>query len=166
MTSPLLATTAAAVLALAVTGSAAAGNTSSFTPLPADSASAPTYTYGVNGKKRTCTLTRGAKCVGAQLRGKVKHHGDLRGANLRRADLRFADLRGANLQGADLRSDNLKYADLRGANLKGAKFQYARPVRGKKAKRGNQTPSWTPSCAPYCQGAKLPGAVSNRATLT
>ncbi|MGB1803695.1 MAG: pentapeptide repeat-containing protein, partial [Miltoncostaeaceae bacterium] len=121
-----------------------------------------THTYGVNGKKRTCTLTRGAKCVGAKLRGKVKHHGDLRKANLRRADLRFADLRGANLQGADLRSANLKYADLRGANLKGAKLHYAAPVHGKtKAKRGNETPS----CAPKCEGANLTGANLTDANL-
>ena len=120
------------------------------------------YTYGVNGKKRTCTLTRGAKCVGAKLRGKVKYHGDLRKANFRRADLRFADLRGANLQGADLRSANLKYADLRGANLKGAKFQYAAPVSGKKAKRGNQTPS----CAPNCEGAILYDANLSYANLS
>ena len=56
----------------------------------------------MNGTRRTCTLTRGAKCVGGRLRGRVQHHGDLRKANLRRADLRFADLRGANLTGATL----------------------------------------------------------------
>ena len=68
MTSRLLALTITAAVALGVAGSASAGDT--------------TYTYGVNGTKRTCTLTRGAKCVGAKLRGKVKHHGDLRNANL------------------------------------------------------------------------------------
>ena len=122
-----------------------------------------TYTYGVNARTRTCTLTRGAKCVGARLRGKVKYHGDLRGANLRRADLRLADLRGANLQGADLRGANLKYADLRGANLKGVKFQYAAPVHANtKAKRGNVVPA----CAPNCAGAYLYGANLQKANLT
>jgi len=61
----------------------------------------------VNGKARTCALTRGATCVGARLRGRVKHHGDLRRANLRRADLRHADLRGANLYRANLYFANL-----------------------------------------------------------
>ena len=118
-----------------------------------------TYTYGVNRKKRTCALARGAKCVGAKLPGKVKHHGDLRKANLRRADLRFADLRGANLQGADLRSANLKFADLHGANLKGAKFQYSAPVHGKKAKRSNLNLTCPPECPPAnLQGANLTGA--------
>ncbi|MBL6634034.1 MAG: pentapeptide repeat-containing protein [Thermoleophilia bacterium] len=120
-----------------------------------------THTYGVNGTRRTCTLTRGATCVGAKLRGKVKHHGDLRNANLRRADLRFADLRGANLRGADLRSANLKYADLRGANLKGAKFHYAAPVHGKTAKRVSQIPA----CAPNCEGANFTGANLTSALL-
>jgi hypothetical protein len=160
MISRLLALTITAAIALGVAGGASAGNVVTWDPR-GDFASGgvlqidnPFYTYGVNGQKRTCTLTRGAKCVGAKLRGRVKHHGDLRKANLRRADLRFADLRGANLQGADLRSANLKYADLRGANLKGAKFQYAPPVHGKQAKRGNQTPS----CLPNCVGADLDGA--------
>ncbi|MGB1675123.1 MAG: pentapeptide repeat-containing protein, partial [Miltoncostaeaceae bacterium] len=58
------------------------------------------YRYTVKGRTRYCSLTRNAKCVGAQLRSRVTHHGDLRGANLRRADLRHADLRGANLSGA------------------------------------------------------------------
>ena len=161
MTSRLLALTVTAALSLGVAGSASAGVLTPETSGPiligdATKQATPgtwdkTYTYGVNGKKRTCTLTRGAKCVGAKLRSKVKHHGDLRKANLRRADLRFADLRGANLQGADLRSANLKHADLRGANLKGAKFQYTPPVHGKQAKRGNQTPS----CLPNCVGADL-----------
>ena len=66
----------------------------------------------MNGKARTCALTRGATCVGARLRGRVKHHGDLRRANLRRADLRHADLRGANLYCA-----NLYFADLTSTNL-------------------------------------------------
>ena len=61
----------------------------------------------MNGKARTCALTRGATCVGARLRGRVKHHGDLRRANLRRADLRHADLRGANLYRANLYFANL-----------------------------------------------------------
>ena len=165
----LLALTITAAVALGVAGSASAGRTGSsapsrsFSPYGTTTSGTwdKTHTYAVNGKKRTCTLTRGAKCVGAQLRGKVKHHGDLRNANLRRADLRFADLRGANLQGADLRSANLKYADLRGANLKGAKFRYAAPVHGKKAKRGNSTPS----CAPNCQGANLTDANLTGANL-
>ena len=155
-------------LSLGVAGSASAGIDVSEPLIGQVLASAKsgtwdtTHTYAVNGKKRTCTLTRGAKCVGANLRGKVKHHGDLRKANLRRADLRFADLRGANLQGADLRSANLKYADLHGANLKGAKFQYAAPVHGKtKAKRGNAQPS----CYPRCQGANLSGANLSSANL-
>ena len=164
MTPRLRAVSVTAALSLGVAGSGSAGVLTPETSGPiligdATKQATPgtwdkTYTYAVNGKRRTCTLTRGAKCVGANLRGKVKHHGDLRKANLRRADLRFADLRGANLQGADLRSANLKYADLRGANLKGAKFQYAPPVHGKKAKRGNQAPS----CFPNCQGANLVGA--------
>ena len=156
MISRLLALTITAAVALGAAGGASAiitwdprGEYASGGVLQVDNPFL--YTYGVNGKKRTCTLTRGAKCVGANLRGKVKHHGDLRKANLRRADLRFADLRGANLQGADLRSANLKHADLRGANLKGAKFQYTPPVHGKQAKRGNQTPS----CLPNCVGADL-----------
>ena len=179
MTSRLLALTITAAVALGVAGSAssqsvvekwnaATGTWVSASASPSSSNPVEvmrrlqTHTYGVNGKKRTCTLTRGAKCVGAKLRGKVKHHGDLRKANLRRADLRHADLRGANLQGADLRSANLKYADLRGANLKGAKLHYAAPVHGKtKAKRGNETPS----CAPKCEGANLTGANLTDANL-
>lgn len=50
-----------------------------------------------------CTITPGAHCKGADLRGM-----DLRKANLRGADLRKADLRGANLKGANLRKANLK----------------------------------------------------------
>jgi hypothetical protein len=171
VTSRLLALAITAALALGVAGSASAQSWDGSgqvigggpaTSMPVSGTWDKTHTYGVNGKKRTCTLTRGAKCVGANLRGKVKHHGDLRKANLRRADLRFADLRGANLQGADLRSANLKYADLHGANLKGAKFQYAAPVHGKtKAKRGNAQPS----CYPRCQGANLSGANLSSANL-
>ena len=170
MISRLLALTITAAVALGVAGSASAqswaGSRQVFgggpaTSMPVSGTWDKSHTYAVNGKKRTCTLTRGAKCVGAKLRGKVKHHGDLRKANLRRADLRFADLRGANLQGADLRSANLKYADLRGANLKGAKFQYAPPVHGKKAERGNTTPT----CAPNCAGANLTGAFLDGANL-
>ena len=170
MISRLLALTITAAVALGVAGSASAQSWAGSgqvigggpaTSMPVSGTWDKTHTYGVNGKKRTCTLTRGAKCVGAKLRGRVKHHGDLRKANLRRADLRFADLRGANLQGADLRSANLKYADLRGANLKGAKFQYAAPVHGKKAKRGNSTPS----CPPNCQGANLTDANLTDAVL-
>ena len=112
MTSRLLALTITAAVALGVAGSASAGAGIGFGSANVTGTWDKTHTYAVNGKKRTCTLTRGAKCVGARLRGKVKHHGDLRKANLRRADLRHADLRGANLQGADLRSANLKYADL------------------------------------------------------
>ena len=113
MISRLLALTITAAVALGVAGSASALNERGGNRTMGPSSFIvtgtwdKTHTYAVNGKKRTCTLTRGAKCVGAKLRGKVKHHGDLRKANLRRADLRFADLRGANLQGADLRSANL-----------------------------------------------------------
>ena len=176
MISRLLALTITAALALGVAGSASSQSVAekwnaatgtwvsvSTTPSSSNPVEAmrrlQTYTYGVNGKKRTCTLTRGAKCVGAKLRGKVRHHGDLRNANLRRADLRFADLRGANLQGADLRSANLKFADLHGANLKGAKFQYSAPVHGKKAKRSNLNLTCPPDCPPAnLQGANLTGA--------
>ncbi len=173
MTSRLLALTITAAVALGVAGSASAGRTGSsgwesapfrsFSPYGTTHSGTwdTTYTYGVNGTKRTCTLTRGAKCVGAKLRGKVKHHGDLRKANLRRADLRFADLRGANLQGADLRSANLKYADLRGANLKGAKLQYAPPVHGRTSKHVGADPS----CYPSCDGARLVGARLMNANL-
>jgi uncharacterized protein YjbI with pentapeptide repeats len=170
MISRLLALTITAAVALGVAGSASAqawdgsGQVIGGGPaasMPVSGTWDRTHTYAVNGKKRTCTLTRGAKCVGAKLRGKVKHHGDLRKANLRRADLRFADLRGANLSGADLRSANLKHADLRGANLKGAKFHYTRPVHGKQAKRANQTPS----CAPTCAGANLSSALLYGANL-
>lgn len=63
---------------------------------------------------------------------------------------------------SDLRSANLKYADVRGANLNHVKFQYAAPVNGKKAKRGNAMPA----CAPYCQGANLSGANLLFANLT
>ena len=157
MTSRLLALTITAAVALGVAGSASARSLathqSSGEPLPSLTGTWDrTHTYGVNGKKRTCTLTRGAKCVGAKLRGKVKRHGDLRKANLRRADLRFADLRGANLQGADLRSAKLRHADLRGAKLEGAKFHYAPPVHGKNAKPANGY-----YCNPYCGGADLYG---------
>ena len=174
MISRLLALTITAAVALGVAGSASGGmcgmDISCFVvgaspsegSSPASGTWDRTYTYGVNGRKRTCTLTRGAKCVGAKLGGKVKHHGDLRNANLRRADLRHADLRGVNLQGADLRSANLRYADLRGANLKGAKLQYAAPVHGKKARRGNQSTS----CLPNCQGANLSDADLAEANLT
>ena len=150
---------AAAVIAVGVSSVASAGGQMMVGAVVAPTSGAwdTTHTYTVNGTKRTCTLTRGAKCVGAKLRGRVKHHGDLRKATLRRADLRFADLRGANLAGADLRSANLKHADLRGANLKGAKFHYARPVHGKQAKRGNG--SMPPSCYNGndndCHGANL-----------
>ena len=159
MISRLLSPAIAAVVALGVAGSASAGLAPGVTfpnvvDAPTSGTWDRTHTYAVNGQARTCTLTRGAKCVGAKLRGRVKHHGDLRKANLRRADLRHADLRGANLAGADLRSANLKHADLRGANLKGAKFHYTRPVHGTQAKRGNQTPS----CLPNCVGADLDGA--------
>ena len=139
MISRLLALIVTAALALGVAGSASALNqrggnrTMGPTQFIVTGTWDTTYTYGVNGKRRTCTLTRGAKCVGAKLRGTVKHHGDLRKANLRRADLRFADLRGAN--------------------LKWAKLQYATPVNGKKAKRGNDL-----LCDPFCGGADLKGA--------
>jgi len=157
-----LAAAAAVVAALGAAGSASAGAFfGNVTGAPTSGTWDRSHTYSVNGKTRTCTLTRGAKCVGAKLRGRVKHHGDLRKANLRRADLRLADLRGANLAGADLRSANLKHADLRGANLKGATFHHTRPVHGKKAKRNNQTPS----CAPNCQGANLEGANLTNAHL-
>ncbi len=153
---------AVVALALAAAGSAMAGGVGApwypnVVGAPASGTWDRTHTYAVNGTRRTCTLTRGAKCVGAKLRGRVKHHGDLRKANLRRADLRFADLRGANLAGADLRSANLTHADLRGANLKGAKFRYAAPVHRKKAKRSNQY--W------LCGEASCAGATLNYANL-
>lgn len=153
MTSRLLAVIVTAALALGVAGGASAQSTLAVGGTPTGTWDR-THTYAVNGTKRTCTVTRGAKCVGAKLRGKAKHHGDLSNANFRRADLRFCDLRGANLQNADFRSANMKFCDLRGANLKGAKFHYAPPVHGKTAKRGNATPA----CAPNCQGANLAGA--------
>jgi len=164
MASRLLAHTITAAIALGLAGSAssqsvvekwdpATGTWVSVSTSPSSSNPARAmrglqiYAYGVNGKKRTCTLTRGAKCVGARLRGRVKHHGDLRKANLRRADLRFADLRGAN--------------------LKGTKFQYALPVHGTKAKRGNQTPSCLPNCAGAdLYDANLVGANLSGANLT
>jgi len=166
MISRLLALTITAAVALGVAGSASAGRTGnsgwesapfrSFSPYGTTHSGTwdTIHTYAVNGKKRTCTLTRGAKCVGAQLRGKVKHHGDLRKANLRRADLRFADLRGANLAGADLRSANLKYADLRGANLRGARLQHAPTARF----TGKSSHALVPPCYPDCIGADLRGA--------
>ena len=176
MTSRLLALTVTAALSLGVAGSASAGVLTPETSGPILIGDATkqatagtwdkTYTYGVNGKKRTCTLTRGAKCVGAKLRGRVKHHGDLRKANLRRADLRFADLRGANLAGADLRGANLKHADLRGANLTRARLHHppgTRPSRVKVATASN--PFWDPGLRPACatapqscRGARLAGA--------
>ncbi|MGB1712036.1 MAG: pentapeptide repeat-containing protein [Miltoncostaeaceae bacterium] len=120
------------------------------------------YRYTVKGRTRYCSLTRNAKCVGAQLRSRVTHHGDLRGANLRRADLRHADLRGANLSGADLRSANLKYADLRGANLTDARLQYASPVHSRRARMGvartHADGAAPPACYPDCIGASLKGA--------
>ena len=98
-----------AAVALVVVGGASAGtdDRSSVDGSRAFGGWDTTHTYTVKGETRTCTLTRGAKCAGAKLRGRVKHHGDLRKANLRLADLRFADLRGANLAGADLRGANL-----------------------------------------------------------
>ena len=174
MTSRLLALTITAAVALGVAGSASAGGfPGGFLPPPDNSGSAnvtgtwdKTHTYGVNGKRRTCTLTRGAKCVGAKLRGRVKHHGDLRKANLRKADLRHCDLRGANLSGADLRGANLRFCDLRGANLRGARLHHhpgTRPTRVQIATASN--PFWdpgpTPPCvtAPQgCKGANLAGA--------
>jgi len=68
--------------------------------------------YLSRGTTRYCVVTRAARCVGVQLRGRLKHHGDLRRANFRTADLRMADLRGANLTNADPR-----WASLQGANL-------------------------------------------------
>jgi len=161
MTPRLLALTITAAFALGAAGTASAmpildpflGNV---VGAPTSGTWDTTHSYAVNGKARTCTLTRGAKCVGANLRGRVKHHGDLRKANLRRADLRFADLRGANLAGADLRSANLKHADLRGASIKGAKFQYTPPVHGKKPKRDSGNASTRDSGNAY-EGANLAG---------
>ena len=151
MISRLLALTITAAVALGVAGSASAGPPPGVTfPNVVGAATSgtwdKTHTYGVNGKKRTCTLTRGAKCVGARLRGRVKHHGDLRKANLRRADLRFADLRGANLTGARLHHPPGR-----------------RPSRVKVATASN--PFWDPGPNPpcattpqSCRGAKLAGA--------
>ena len=164
----LVTLTITAALALGAAGNASAGGFVGIGDVaPTSGTWDRSHTYSVNGKTRTCTLTRGAKCVGAKLRGRVKHHGDLRKANLRRADLRHADLRGANLAGADLRSANLKHADLRGANLKGAKFHYTRPVHARQTTHGNGTPS----CAPNCAGADLryaglSGAKLNDANLS
>jgi len=166
--SRLLALTITAAVALGVAGSASALNERGGNRTMGPSSFIvtgtwdKTHTYAVNGKKRTCTLTRGAKCVGAKLRGKVKHHGDLRKANLRRADLRFADLRGVNLQGADLRSANLKYADLRGANLKGAWLHHAPAMRSTR-KASN---ALVPSCYPDCIGANLQGVDASGADLS
>jgi uncharacterized protein YjbI with pentapeptide repeats len=151
MSSRLVTLTITAALALGAAGTASSISTFGVVA-PTSGTWDRTHTYSVNGKTRTCTLTRGAKCVGAKLRGRVKHHGDLRKANLRRADLRHADLRGANLAGADLRSANLKHADLRGANLKGARFHYTPPVHGTQAKRGNAN---NPPCGHECPGADL-----------
>ena len=62
MISRLLALTiTAAVVALGVAGSASAT-----VPKLMEGVWDTTHTYGVNGTKRTCTLTRGAKCVGAK----------------------------------------------------------------------------------------------------
>ena len=64
MTSRLLIALAIAttVAALGAEGSASAANTSLDGPITTGTWDT-TYTYGVNGTKRTCTLTRGAKCV-------------------------------------------------------------------------------------------------------
>jgi uncharacterized protein YjbI with pentapeptide repeats len=87
-------------------------------------------------------------------RGRVTHHGDLRGVNLRRADLRFADLRGANLSGADLR----------GARLTRAKLQF--PPAPKPGVGRAAGPGQPPACPPECQGADLTSANLNGATLS
>ena len=76
MTPRVLALTVTVVVALAAVASASAGGgpllpRSSGELLPSATATwDTTHTYGVNGTKRTCTLTRGAKCVGARLRGR------------------------------------------------------------------------------------------------
>ncbi|MEO2057229.1 MAG: hypothetical protein ABGX38_00035, partial [Thermoleophilia bacterium] len=73
MISRLLALTVTAAVTLAVAGSASAGIDVSEPLIGKALPSAKsgtwdkTHTYAVNGKKRTCTLTRGAKCVGANL---------------------------------------------------------------------------------------------------
>ena len=114
----LLALTTTAAVALGLAGSASAGgDLPTVVGAPASGTWDTTHTYAVNGKARTCALTRGATCVGARLRGRVKHHGDLRRANLRRADLRHADLRGANLYCANLYFANLTSTNLYFANL-------------------------------------------------
>ena len=155
---------AALLVALGIATSAHAGGR--FTPSGDASAvqvpAAPgtwdsTYRYSVNGRPRTCVLTRGARCVGARLRGRVTHHGDLRRANLRKADLRFADLRGANLAGADLRGANLRFADLRGANLTGARIQALR-APGRSA-------NGRVICTPTCEGGDAAGHYFIRANM-
>ncbi|MGB1627101.1 MAG: hypothetical protein ACPHET_04920, partial [Miltoncostaeaceae bacterium] len=70
MISRLLALTITAALALGVAGSATGYVGSLPNGEVFDVATGTwdrTHTYGVNRKKRTCTLTRGAKCVGAKL---------------------------------------------------------------------------------------------------
>ena len=122
MLSRLLALTITAAVALGVAGSASSGHKATQKTRTWDK----TYTYVKGGKKRTCTLTRGAKCVGARLPGKVKHQGDLRRADLRRADLRRAYLFSADLRGAKLDRTNLARAMLIDANLTGARLPGAK----------------------------------------
>ncbi len=161
-----LAVIAACAVGLAASGTALAGSVDGSRGVITESSRAGTwdraYTYSVAGRQRTCVLSRGATCVGARLRGRVTHHGDLRKANLRRADLRFADLRGANLSGADLRAANLTYADLRGARLTGARLQQAPAVRSTR-KASN---ALVPSCYPDCIGANLQGVDAAGADLS
>ena len=64
---------AATVIAVGVAGVASAGAQMMVGAVDAPTSGTwdRTHTYAVNGQARTCTLTRGAKCVGAKLRGKV-----------------------------------------------------------------------------------------------
>lgn len=147
----IAAVTAVAVVATGGVGSALAQNGHA-------TARGTTATQTLNGKPSACILVRGAKCAGANLRGRAVNHGDLRKVDLRRANLAYCDLRVANLAGADLRSANLRYCDLRGANLRGATFQYGYPVHGFGMKAGGTAPPAAPSCDPRCSSADLIGA--------
>ncbi len=123
-----------------------------------------THTYAVNGKKRTCALTR---LKGANLTGAL-----MGGANLTGADLLLADLREAclgcwegswaggnpgcaNLTGADLDWANLTNAFLARANLTNASLAYA-----------NLTGAYLGGSPFDPAGANLTGAVLFGANLT
>ena len=132
MASRLLALSIAAAVALGVTGSANGyvGDRQNGDVFDvASGAWDTTDTYGVNGKKRTCTLTRGAKCVGAKLQDAAPVHRKKakRGnstpkcaPNCQGANLSDANLTDANLTGANLSLANLTDAAIGEANLSGA----------------------------------------------